>query len=85
MTLKIVRDQVERGLRGTTLANGALCIASAPTRYEGEFIVLAFRDHPVDPYVVWTSDSAGNCHQGDYCTTLMYAAARFFERAGVSA
>jgi hypothetical protein len=85
MTLEVVRDQVERGLRGTHLQNGALCIASAPHRYDGEFVVLAFRDHPVDPYVVWYSDAAGNCWQGDYCTTLMYAAARFFERSGATA
>ena len=63
MTLKVVR---EAGLRGTTLANGALCLASAAHRYDGEFVVLAFRDHPVDPYVVWYSDAAGNCWQGDY-------------------
>ena len=85
MTLEIVRDQVGQGLRGKHLQNGALCIASAPHRYDGEFVVLAFRDHPVDPYVVWYSDADGNCWQGDYCTTLMYAAARFFERSGVTA
>jgi hypothetical protein len=86
MTFKIVRDQVARGrLRGTYLQNGALCIAAAPATHDGEFIVLAFRDHPVDPYVVWKADSAGNCWQGDYCTTLMYATARFFERSGASA
>ena len=82
MTLKVVR---EAGLRGTTLANGALCLASASHRYDGEFVVLAFRDHPVDPYVVWNADSEGNCWRGDYCTTLMYASARFFERSGASA
>ncbi len=86
MTLKIVRDQVTRGrLRGTHLQNGALCIAAAPSTHDGEFIVLAFRDHPVDPYVVWKADADGNCWQGDYCTTLTYASARFFERSGMSA
>ena len=37
------------------------------------------------PYVVWNADSEGNCWRGDYCTTLMYASARFFERSGASA
>ena len=85
MNLEVVRDQVERGLRGAILQNGALCIAAAPTKFDGEFVVLAFRDHPVDPYVVWNADSEGNCWRGDYCTTLMYASARFFERSGASA
>ena len=85
MNLEVVRDQVERGLRGTILQSGALCIAAAPTKFDGEFVVLAFRDHPVDPYVVWNADSEGNCWRGDYCTTLMYASARFFERSGASA
>lgn len=87
MTLEVVRDglAVSHFLRGNKLANGALCIAAAPHRYEGEYVVLAFRDHPVDCYVVWYSDSEGNCHQGDYCTTLVQAMARFEKRAGVSA
>ena len=85
MTLEVVRDQLERGLRGTHLQNGALCIAVAPAIFDGEFVVLAFRDHPVDPYVVWNADAAGNCWHGDYCTSLMYASARFFERSGASA
>lgn len=84
MTLKVVRDQLERGLRGTTLQNGALCIASTIVR-DGEAVVLAFRDHPVDPYVVWYSDLEGNCYQGSYCTTLEHAAQEFYRRSGVNA
>jgi hypothetical protein len=84
MTLEVVRDHLLKELRGSRLQNGALCIASAVIR-DGQAVVLAFRDHPVDPYVVWYSNFEGMCSQGTYCTTLADAAKEFDRRAGVQA
>lgn len=68
-------------LRGQVLQSGALCIDSKKTNIDGEFVVLAFRTHPVDPYVVWNADSAGNCWRGDYCRSLAEAQAMYERRS----
>lgn len=69
-------------LRGQELQNGALCIESWQINAD-EHVVLALRDHPVDPYVVWTSTEYGECSRGDYCRTLQEALAAAERRAGV--
>lgn len=59
--------EIRESLRGSTLSNGALCLESRPSVFDGEFVVLAFRaNHPIDSYVVWNADSAGNCWRGVY-------------------
>lgn len=69
-------------LRGTQLQNGALCIESWQVNLD-EHIVLALREHSVDPYVVWTSTEDGNCSRGDYCRTIQEAIAAAERRAGL--
>ncbi len=69
-------------LRGTQLQNGALCIESWQVNLD-EHVVLALREHPVDPYVVWTATEDGNCSRGDYCRTLQEAIAAAERRAGI--
>jgi hypothetical protein len=70
-------------LKGMLLVSGALCIDSMPIGETGEFIVLAFRTHPLHSYVVWNADQAGNCWRGDYCSTLDEAIAAYKRRAGL--
>jgi hypothetical protein len=75
--------KMERGiLRGTQLQNGALCIESWQVNQD-EHVVLALREHSFDPYVVWYSDAAGNCCQGDYCQTIQEALSIANRRAGI--
>lgn len=69
-------------LRGKMLQNGALCVESWQVNQD-EHIVLALRDHPFDPYVVWTATDEGNCSRGDYCQTLQEAIKRAERRAGL--
>ena len=69
-------------LRGTQLQNGALCIESWQVNLD-EHVVLALREHSVDPYVVWTSTEDGNCSRGDYCRTIQEAIAVANRRAGI--
>jgi hypothetical protein len=69
-------------LRGTQLQNGALCIESWQVNLD-EHVVLALREHSVDPYVVWTSTEGGNCSRGDYCRTIQEAIAAAERRAGL--
>jgi len=74
---------LKRGaLRGTQLQNGALCIESWQINLD-EHVVLAIREHSVDPYVVWTSTEDGNCSRGDYCRTIQEAVAAAERRAGL--
>lgn len=65
-------------LRGQILQNGALCIESK--KRGDEFVVLAYRTHSYDPYVVWNADEAGNCWRGDYFPSLAAAVKRFEDR-----
>lgn len=68
-------------LTGMVLNSGALCIDS---RVQGEdFVVLAFRSHPLHQYVVWNADQAGNCWRGDYCSSLDEAVSVFKGRLGI--
>lgn len=69
-------------LLGMVLVPGALCIAEAPAYHDGELVVLAFRTHPLHPYVVWQADEAGNCWRGDYCSSISEAVAAFKARSG---
>ena len=69
-------------LRGQTLQNGALCIESWQVNLD-EHVVLALREHPVDPYVVWTATEDGNCSRGDYCRTIQEAIKAAERRAGL--
>ena len=69
-------------LVGMVLQSGALCIAEHVITVDGEAVVLAFRTHPLHPYVVWNADQAGNCWRGDYCSSITEAAACFEARAG---
>ena len=69
-------------LRGKTLQNGALCIESWQVNLD-EHVVLALREHPVDPYVVWTATEDGNCSRGDYCRTIQEAIKAAERRAGL--
>jgi hypothetical protein len=69
-------------LRGQILQNGALCLESWQINLD-EHVVLALRDHSVDPYVVWTSTLDGNCSRGDYCRTIQEAVAAAERRAGL--
>ncbi len=69
-------------LRGQTLQSGALCIESWQVNLD-EHIVLAFRDHPVHPYVVWTATEDGDCSRGDYCGTIQEAMRAAERRAGL--
>jgi hypothetical protein len=69
-------------LRGQILQNGALCLESWQINLD-EHVVLALRDHSVDPYVVWTSSEDGNCSRGDYCRTIQEAVAAAERRAGL--
>jgi len=80
MSVKLVKTT----LRGTILANGALCIASAPGAYPGDFTILAFREGSFDPYVVWEANQDGECWRGDYCSTLEEAMKAFQRRSGVT-
>jgi hypothetical protein len=79
MSVKLVKTT----LRGTILANGALCIAAVPGAYAGDFTVLAFREGSFDPYVVWEANQDGECWRGDYCSTLEEAMEAFERRTGV--
>jgi hypothetical protein len=72
----------QTSLVGMVLQSGALCIAERVITADGEAVVLAFRTHPLHPYVVWTADRAGNCWRGDYCSSLTEAAAAFEARSG---
>ena len=74
---------VKTTLRGTILANGALCIASVTGAYPGDFTILAFREGSFDPYVVWEANQQGECWRGDYCSTLEEAMEAFERRTGV--
>jgi hypothetical protein len=74
---------VKTTLRGTILANGALCIASVAGPYAGDFTILAFREGSFDPYVVWNANQDGECWRGDYCSTLEEAMEAFERRTGV--
>lgn len=67
-------------LTGTILQSGALCIASRSIGNDGDFAVLAFRTHPLHPYVVWNADSSGNCWRGDYCATINEAVELYDQR-----
>jgi hypothetical protein len=69
-------------LRGNTLQNGAKCIESWQINQD-DYVVLALREHSFDPYVVWYSDAAGNCRQGDYCQTIGEALGIAERRAGL--
>jgi hypothetical protein len=69
-------------LRGKTLQNGALCIESWQVNLD-EHVVLALREHSVDPYVVWTATEDGNCSRGDYCRTIQEAIKAAERRAGI--
>ena len=69
-------------LRGQQLQNGALCIESWQINQD-EHVVLALREHSVDPYVVWTSTEDGNCSRGDYCRTIQDAIKAAERRAGL--
>ncbi len=69
-------------LRGQTLQNGALCIESWQVNLD-EHVVLALREHSVDPYVVWTATEDGNCSRGDYCRTIQEAIKAAERRAGI--
>lgn len=69
-------------LRGQILQNGALCVESWQINQD-EHVVLALREHPVDPYVVWTSTEDGNCSRGDYCRTIQDAIKAAERRAGI--
>jgi hypothetical protein len=69
-------------LRGKTLQNGALCIESWQVNQD-EHVVLALREHSVDPYVVWTATEDGNCSRGDYCRTIQEAIKAAERRAGL--
>jgi hypothetical protein len=74
---------VSRGsLRGLQLQNGALCIESWQINAD-EHVVLAFREHPIDCFVVWYSNEDGMCWQGDYCSTIQEAVAVAERRAGL--
>jgi hypothetical protein len=74
---------VTRGaLRGLQLQNGALAIESWQINAD-EHVVLAFREHPIDCFVVWTSDEFGNCFRGDYCSTIQEAISCAERRAGL--
>jgi hypothetical protein len=44
--------------------------------------VLAFRDHAVQPWVVWFVDKQGHCHHGFYTADEQKAWANLAERAG---
>ena len=69
-------------LRGKILQNGALCVESWQVNLD-EHVVLALREHPVDPYVVWTATEDGNCSRGDYCRTIQEAIKAAERRAGI--
>ena len=69
-------------LRGQTLQNGAICVESWQINKD-EHEVLDLREHSFDPYVVWYSDAAGNCRQGDYCQTIQEALFIANRRAGL--
>lgn len=74
---------VTRGaLRGLQLKNGALCIESWQINAD-EHVVLAFREHPIDCFVVWTATEDGECFRGDYCNTIQDAIAAAERRAGL--
>jgi hypothetical protein len=74
---------VSRGsLRGQKLNNGALCIESWQINAD-EHVVLAFREHPIDCFVVWTATEDGDCFRGDYCSTIQEAVAVAERRAGL--
>ncbi len=46
------------------LKNGATVISHKNTR------VLAYRDNTVQPFIIWSIDSEGNCFSGNYFETL---------------
>ena len=69
-------------LRGKILQNGALCVESWQVNLD-EHVVLALREHSVDPYVVWTATEDGNCSRGDYCRTIQEAIKAAERRAGL--
>ena len=69
-------------LRGKILQNGALCVESWQVNLD-EHVVLALREHSVDPYVVWTATEDGNCSRGDYCRTIQEAIKAAERRAGI--
>jgi hypothetical protein len=74
---------VSRGtLRGQQLQNGALCIESWQINAD-EHVVLAFREHPIDCFVVWTATEDGYCSRGDYCSTIQEAISCAERRAGL--
>lgn len=74
---------VSRGsLRGLQLQNGALAIESWQINAD-EHVVLAFREHPIDCFVVWYATEEGNCWQGDYCNTIQEAVRCAERRAGL--
>lgn len=74
---------VTRGaLRGLQLQNGALAIESWQINAD-EHVVLAFREHPIDCFVVWYATEDGMCWQGDYCSTIQEAVRCAERRAGL--
>jgi hypothetical protein len=79
--MESIQILVRGKLRGKVLQNGAICVESYQINQD-EHVVLAMREHPYDPYVVWYSDKEGNCRQGDYCHTLDEAMQRALKRSG---
>jgi hypothetical protein len=77
-----VNTMTRGALRGKILQNGALCVESWQVNLD-EHVVLALREHPVDPYVVWTATEDGNCSRGDYCRTIQEAIKAAERRAGL--
>jgi hypothetical protein len=77
-----VNTMTRGALRGKILQNGALCVESWQVNLD-EHVVLALREHPVDPYVVWTATEDGNCSRGDYCRTIQEAIKAAERRAGI--
>jgi hypothetical protein len=77
-----VNTMTRGALRGKILQNGALCVESWQVNLD-EHVVLALREHSVDPYVVWTATEDGNCSRGDYCRTIQEAIKAAERRAGI--
>lgn len=67
---------------GDTLPNGSQALECAKLRKD-EWVVLAdsHPTSPVQPYVTWNADAAGNVYWGHYFTHLSDAAEDFTVRA----
>jgi hypothetical protein len=65
-----------------TTSHGYPIIDRKPSCVAGSEVVLAKRDHPYHPFVVWRMEAdTGVCEGGDYCATLAEGLAAFTRRA----